>query len=184
MSVGSLVVRALDFGPEGLSSMPVPPNTLRIRMEYVLVKSVGPKDLWAESRVQGTGVNFPPIQFHAKIVEVEIDSGAIYRNVLSSLQEFHRAKSYCRLPVKNFEDAELQALLDEDDGQTQEHLAEQLNVDQSTVSRRLKTMGKIKVGRWVPHELTDRQQENRKIVCEMLLAHYKRVISPSYCDWR
>ncbi|GFS71224.1 mariner Mos1 transposase [Trichonephila clavipes] len=57
----------------------------------------------------------------------------------------------------------------------QEYLAEQLNVDQSTVSRRLKAMGKIiKVGRWVPHELTDRQQENRKIVCEMLLARYKR----------
>ncbi|GFW22341.1 mariner Mos1 transposase [Trichonephila clavipes] len=78
-------------------------------------------------------------------------------------------------PAKKFEDAELQALLDEDDGQMQEHLAEQLNVDQSTVSRRIKAMGKIiKVGRWVPHELTDRQQENRKIVCEMLLARYKR----------
>ncbi|GFT13944.1 mariner Mos1 transposase [Trichonephila clavipes] len=36
-------------------------------------------------------------------------------------------------------------------------------------------MGKIiKVGRWVPHELTGRQQENQKIVCEMLLARYKR----------
>ncbi|GFX82469.1 mariner Mos1 transposase [Trichonephila clavipes] len=77
-------------------------------------------------------------------------------------------------PAKRFEDAELQALLDEDDGQTQEHLAEELNVDQSTVSRRLKAMGKIlKVGRWVPLELTDRQQESRKVVCEMLLAPYK-----------
>ncbi|GFT94788.1 mariner Mos1 transposase [Trichonephila clavipes] len=76
---------------------------------------------------------------------------------------------------KKFEDAELQALLDEDDSQTQEHLAEQLNVDQSTVSRRLKAMGKIiKVGRSVPHELTDRQKENRKLVCEMLLARCKR----------
>ncbi|GFV46196.1 mariner Mos1 transposase [Trichonephila clavipes] len=72
---------------------------------------------------------------------------------------------------KKFEDAELQALLCEDDGE----LAEQLNVDQSTVFRRLKAMGKImKVGRSVPHELTDRQQENRKIMCEMLLARYKR----------
>ncbi|GFV53711.1 mariner Mos1 transposase [Trichonephila clavipes] len=45
----------------------------------------------------------------------------------------------------------------------------------STVSRRLKAMGKIiKVGRWVPRKLTDRQQEKQKIVCEMLLAHYKR----------
>ncbi|GFV14657.1 mariner Mos1 transposase [Trichonephila clavipes] len=36
-------------------------------------------------------------------------------------------------------------------------------------------MGKIiKVGRWVPHELTGRQQENRKIVSEMLLACYKQ----------
>ncbi|GFW92291.1 mariner Mos1 transposase [Trichonephila clavipes] len=43
-------------------------------------------------------------------------------------------------PAKTFEDAELQDLLDEDDGQTQEHLAEQLNVDQSTVSCRLKAM--------------------------------------------
>ncbi|GFW51658.1 mariner Mos1 transposase [Trichonephila clavipes] len=76
---------------------------------------------------------------------------------------------------KKIEDAELQALLYEDDGQTQEHLAKQLNVDQSTVFRRLKAMGKIiQVGRWVQHELTDRQQKNRKIVCEMLLARYKR----------
>ncbi|GFU00652.1 mariner Mos1 transposase [Trichonephila clavipes] len=50
-----------------------------------------------------------------------------------------------------------------------------MNVDQNTVSRRLKAMGKIiKVGRWVPHEQTDRQQENRKLVCEMLLTRYKR----------
>ncbi|GFV70008.1 mariner Mos1 transposase [Trichonephila clavipes] len=78
-------------------------------------------------------------------------------------------------PAKKFEDAELQALLDEDDGQAQEHLAEQLNVNQSTFTRRLKAMGKIiKVVKWVPHELMDRQQENRKIVCEMLLVRYKR----------
>ncbi|GFX52178.1 mariner Mos1 transposase [Trichonephila clavipes] len=78
-------------------------------------------------------------------------------------------------PAKKFEDAELQALLDEDDDQTQEHPAEQLNVDQSTVSRRLKAMGKIiKVGRWVPRKLTNRQRENRQIVCETLLARYKR----------
>ncbi|GFS60107.1 mariner Mos1 transposase [Trichonephila clavipes] len=66
-------------------------------------------------------------------------------------------------PAKKIEDAKLQVLFDEDDGQTQVHLAEQLNVDQSAVSRRLKSMGTIiKVGRWVPHELMERQQENRK----------------------
>ena len=39
----------------------------------------------------------------------------------------------------------------------------------------LKSMGKIqKVGKWVPHELNERQQENWKIACEMLLTRYKR----------
>lgn len=78
-------------------------------------------------------------------------------------------------PPKKFEDTELQTLLDEDNGQTQQQLAEQLNVTQQTVSLRLKAMGKIlKVGRWVPHELSDRQQENRKTTCELLLARQNR----------
>ncbi|GFT31314.1 uncharacterized protein TNCV_607611 [Trichonephila clavipes] len=71
----------------------MPPNTLRVHMEYMLVKSVGPKVLWAESRVQGTGEYFPPLQFHAKIVEVEIGGVAIYR----SFGGFRRANSYCHL---------------------------------------------------------------------------------------
>lgn len=66
-------------------------------------------------------------------------------------------------PPKKFEDAELEALLDEDPCQTEEELAETLNVDQSTVSRRLHKMGMVqKQGNWVPYELTGRQQENRK----------------------
>ncbi|GFT54754.1 uncharacterized protein TNCV_5001271 [Trichonephila clavipes] len=63
-AVGNLEVRAPDSGPEGLGPMPVPPNTLRVHTENLIVKSVGPKVLWAESRVQGTGENFPPLQFH------------------------------------------------------------------------------------------------------------------------
>ncbi|GFV88361.1 mariner Mos1 transposase [Trichonephila clavipes] len=43
------------------------------------------------------------------------------------------------------------------------------------VLKKNEAMGKIiKVGRWVPHELTDRQQENQKFLCEMLLTCYKR----------
>ncbi|GFT27839.1 uncharacterized protein TNCV_10541 [Trichonephila clavipes] len=71
----------------------MPPNTLRVHTENVLVKSVVPKVLWAESRVQGTGEYFPPIQFHGKIVEVEIGCGAIY----CPFGEFLQAKSYCHL---------------------------------------------------------------------------------------
>ncbi|GFT87425.1 hypothetical protein TNCV_2899671 [Trichonephila clavipes] len=48
----------------------MPPNILRVHSEYVLVKSVGLKVLWADLRVQGTGEYFPPLQFYAKIVEV------------------------------------------------------------------------------------------------------------------
>ncbi|GFW67981.1 uncharacterized protein TNCV_1617421 [Trichonephila clavipes] len=68
----------------------MPSNTLRVHSEYVLVKSVGPKVLWAESRVQGTGEYFPPLQSHGKIVEVEIGSVAIYR----PFGEFRGANSY------------------------------------------------------------------------------------------
>lgn len=78
-------------------------------------------------------------------------------------------------PPKKFSDSELQALLDEDDTQSQQELADQLNVSQKAISIRLKAMGKIqKVGKWVPHELNERQQENRKTICEMLLKRYKR----------
>ena len=72
---------------------------------------------------------------------------------------------------KKFEDSELQALLDEDDAQT---ITDQLNVTRETLSIRLKSMGKIqKMRKWIP-QLNERQQENRKITCEMLLARYKR----------
>ncbi|GFU99702.1 uncharacterized protein TNCV_338171 [Trichonephila clavipes] len=84
------MVRVSDSRLEGLGSMN--PNTLRVHT-YVLVKSVGPKVLWDDSRVQGTGGYFPTFQFHAKIVEVEIGGVAIYR----SFGEFHQANSYCHL---------------------------------------------------------------------------------------
>ncbi|GFT47904.1 hypothetical protein TNCV_902881 [Trichonephila clavipes] len=51
---------------------PMPPNTLRVHTDYGFVKSLSLKVLWAESRVQGTGEYFPPLQYHAQIVEVEI----------------------------------------------------------------------------------------------------------------
>ncbi|GFU69284.1 hypothetical protein TNCV_3209481 [Trichonephila clavipes] len=46
-AVGNLVARLSSSKPEDLASMPVPPNALRVHTEYVLVKSVGPKALWA-----------------------------------------------------------------------------------------------------------------------------------------
>ncbi|GFV79359.1 hypothetical protein TNCV_1903311 [Trichonephila clavipes] len=60
----------------------MPLNVLRVYTEYVLVKSVSPKVLWAESRVQGTGEYFPPLQFHGKIVEVEL--GGVVSSIVPS----------------------------------------------------------------------------------------------------
>ncbi|UYV80093.1 SETMAR [Cordylochernes scorpioides] len=54
-------------------------------------------------------------------------------------------------PIK-FEDAELEALLDEDSSQTQEELAETLGVTQKAISNRLKVMVEQKQGNWVPYE--------------------------------
>lgn len=78
-------------------------------------------------------------------------------------------------PPKLVEDAELQTLLDSDATQTQQQLAEQLGASRQTISRRLHAMGKIQVaGKWVPHELNERQQENRKVQCEILLGRHGR----------
>ena len=78
-------------------------------------------------------------------------------------------------PPKKFEDAELQAILDEDDTLSQKQMAAMLNVAQQTISDRLKAMGKIqKCGKWVPHELNERQMENRKTICQILLQRHER----------
>jgi len=68
-----------------------------------------------------------------------------------------RNKERGRQP-KKFADSELQALFDGDDAQMQQQLVDQLNVTWEAVSIRLKAMGKIqKVGKWVPHALTEQQ---------------------------
>lgn len=78
-------------------------------------------------------------------------------------------------PPKKFEDAELQTILDGDDTLSQKQMAAMLNVAQQTISDRLKAMGKIqKCGKWVPHELNERQMENRKNTCEILLQRHER----------
>lgn len=76
---------------------------------------------------------------------------------------------------KKFEDAELEDLLAEDPRQSQGMLAVRLGVGRRTVGDRLKALGKIhKEGRWVPHDLNDRQMEKRKMMAEMLLVRQER----------
>ena len=60
--------------------------------------------------------------------------------------------------AKKFVEVEFQALLDEDDSQSQKQLAKQLDVSQQAVSDQLPEAGKIqKTGRCIPRELNDRQ---------------------------
>ena len=77
--------------------------------------------------------------------------------------------------LKVYEDAELEALLDEDSCQTQKELT--LEVIQQTISYRLKSLGMIqKQGNWVPYELKPRNVERRFFTCEMLARHKRKGI--------
>ncbi|GFY11445.1 hypothetical protein TNCV_3182841 [Trichonephila clavipes] len=75
-AMSSLMARASDSRPEDLGSMPVPPNTLRVHTECVLVKSVDPKVLWADSRLQGLEKISIPFSSMSKFVR--------WRQVVSS----------------------------------------------------------------------------------------------------
>jgi len=69
-----------------------------------------------------------------------------------------------------FEHQQLQAIIDEDAYQSQKQLAIRLGVTQQTVSGRLYAKNKIlKEEIWVPHKLSERQLENRKVISGMLL---------------
>ena len=76
----------------------------------------------------------------------------------------------CEGRPKNFKDAELEALLDEDRCQTQEELASELGVIRQAISKRLHALGMIqKQGTWVPYDLKPRDVERRFFPCEKLL---------------
>jgi len=68
---------------------------------------------------------------------------------------------------KKFENKELEVLLEEDQSQTQEELAESLGITQQAVSVRLRAMRMIqKQGNWMPYELKPRDIERRFFTCE------------------
>jgi len=80
---------------------------------------------------------------------------------------------------KKFEDAELQALLDENSARTLEKLAETLNVGKSIVSYCLHTVEKIKKkSKWVPHDLSKLAIQNCLTICTLLLSRHKK---SSFC---
>ena len=79
--------------------------------------------------------------------------------------DFDLSNTDCGKPSKKFEDAELQALLNEDSTQTLKQLAKALEVDRETISRRLHTIVKIqKEGKKVPNELKDTLKGEKPLV--------------------
>jgi len=75
---------------------------------------------------------------------------------------------------KKFKDKELEALLEEDQNQMQEKLAE-LGITQQAVSVQLRAMAMIqKQGNWMPYELKSRDVERRFFTCEQLIQRQQR----------
>lgn len=73
------------------------------------------------------------------------------------------------------DDDVLEALLKEDPQQSSTELALELSVFYTTVLNRLKALGKVqKVGRWVPHQLSEVNISQRLSICTSLLLRHKK----------
>ena len=72
-------------------------------------------------------------------------------------------------------DEDLEALLDENRCQTLKQSSDTLNNIEIAVKKRLHNLGLVqKAGSWLPHELSERQLEKRKTICELLLKRCER----------
>ena len=71
--------------------------------------------------------------------KIRVNDGVGVLKVVTSMLQTRNTENR----QKGTKNVELQALLDEDDSQTQKQLAEQLSVSQQAVFNRLREMGKI-----------------------------------------
>jgi histone-lysine N-methyltransferase SETMAR len=77
-------------------------------------------------------------------------------------------------PVE-FDNETLKSLIESDPKLTIEELSQQLGSTRSTVHRHLEEIGKVhRVGKWVPHELSSANKEQRIIICNSLLTKHNR----------
>lgn len=74
----------------------------------------------------------------------------------------------------DFDDNLLKAILEQNPRQSTRGIAERLNTSQSTVNRHLQKLGKVcKLGVWVPHNLSERNKEDRMSIATSLLSRVK-----------
>lgn len=100
-------------------------------------------------------------------------AGTWFRRFKNDDSSVDAAERSGRPSAVNTEDR--QAILDENNTQSQGMKAEQPNEDRSTISRRQHAMETIqKSKKWVSHELTHRQVEERKVIWEMQLHRRRR----------
>ena len=72
-------------------------------------------------------------------------------------------------------DEELEELLEEDPRQSTRELALALSVSQTTICNRLKALGKVqKVGKWVPHKLSEINISQQLSTCVFLSSKQKK----------
>ena len=84
--------------------------------------------------------------------KIRMNDGFDVSEVVTPTQDKKENEEHGKLS-KKLEDVKLQTLLDKDDSQIQEQLAEQLRVSQQSVSNRPRKMGKIqKTDRWELYE--------------------------------
>jgi histone-lysine N-methyltransferase SETMAR len=77
-------------------------------------------------------------------------------------------------PGSVIDNDQLKALVEADKHKTVRELAEDLNVNISTISRHLQSIGKVKkLDKWVPHELNEKQKNRRFEICSSLLLRNK-----------
>ncbi len=83
-------------------------------------------------------------------------------------------KEHTGRPLKADDDL-LEELLEEDPRRSTRELAFEMSVSQSTVSRRLEALGKVhRVGKWVPHRLSEINIAQRLSICVSLSSRYKK----------
>ena len=117
---------------------------------------------------------------HRKLVET-------YGNIPASLRTCQRWASEIEKGTFTIEDKErsgrpmemdlkvLQEYVEDDPYQTTRDLSIITGHDHRTVARNLKKLGKVqKLGRWVPHELSDFDKNRRIFICRSLLSLHRR----------